>query len=344
MPSRSTPSWISAFENGPSTQPIFVYHPQGKLHEVQYARRVALRVNPLVAFTSRGRYPSEGQCHSRLVEVSFVTNTTFIDRIRSVFEPIDVSDTSRKQVGAVVAAASVVDTLCKEKMPLRMTTMARRLGIAPSSCFNILRTLTQEGIVNFDSKAKTYSIDLGLVSIARNYLTPGGSLRVVGPLLEEFARLREITLVIWRRAGHHMMVVTYFDNGSAVRVHIEPGVRFPILGGAMGRIMAARGGFSSRELKQYFSRVKWEVPISFDEFIAEAEITKERGWAFDAGSFNSGIATISTAIDDGSEHVDAVLSATMFVGQHNQETISAIASELCEVAKLLASVKISRTF
>jgi group II intron reverse transcriptase/maturase len=40
-PSRSTPSWISAFENGPSIQPIFVYHPQGKLHEVQYARRVA---------------------------------------------------------------------------------------------------------------------------------------------------------------------------------------------------------------------------------------------------------------------------------------------------------------
>src|SRR5271168_1392400 len=41
MPSRSTTSWISAFENGPSTQPIFVYHPQRKLREVQYARRVA---------------------------------------------------------------------------------------------------------------------------------------------------------------------------------------------------------------------------------------------------------------------------------------------------------------
>lgn len=41
MPSRSTPSWISAFENGPSTQPTFIYHPQRKLLEVQYARRVA---------------------------------------------------------------------------------------------------------------------------------------------------------------------------------------------------------------------------------------------------------------------------------------------------------------
>jgi DNA-binding IclR family transcriptional regulator len=273
-----------------------------------------------------------------------MTDIAFIGKLRSVFEPINIDDASRKQVGAVVAGASIVDTLCKERTPLRMTTIARRLGIAPSSCFNILRTLTQEDIVSFDPKTKTYAIDMGLASIARNYLTPGGSLRVVGPWLEEFARVREVTLVIWRRAGHHMMVVTYFDNGSAVRVHIEPGVRFPILGGAMGRIMAARGGLSHRELKQYFSRVKWEVPISFDEFMADAELAARRGWAFDPGAFNSGISTISAPIEDGGEHVDAVLSATMFSGQHDEETVETIASELCEVAKLLASVKVSRMF
>ena len=48
MPSRSTPSWISAFENGPSTQPIFIYHPQRKLLEVQYARRVAALEDKIV--------------------------------------------------------------------------------------------------------------------------------------------------------------------------------------------------------------------------------------------------------------------------------------------------------
>src|SRR6516162_7399150 len=47
-PSRSTPSWISAFENGPSIQPIFVYHPQGKLHEVQYARCVVALEDKIV--------------------------------------------------------------------------------------------------------------------------------------------------------------------------------------------------------------------------------------------------------------------------------------------------------
>jgi hypothetical protein len=34
----------------------------------------------------------------------------------------------------------------------------------------------------------------------------------------------------------------------------------------------------------------------------------------------------------------------MFVGQHDDETVETIARELREIAKLLASVKIGRTF
>jgi DNA-binding IclR family transcriptional regulator len=293
-----------------------------------------------LALMQPGSYPVGASTMRRI----FVPDSYFVDKLKSALGPIELDDASRKQVGAVVTAASVVEMLCAERVPFRMTTIARRLGIAPSSCFNILRTLTQEGVIRFDEKAKTYAIDFGLISIAREYLTPGGSLRVVGPLLEEFARSREVTLVIWRRAGHHMMVVTYFDNGSAVRIHIEPGARFPILSGAMGRIMAAKGGISQRELKQYFSRVKWETPIGFDEFMAEADRVGERGWAFDNGAFNSGIATLSIPLDDGNDPVDAVLSATMFVGQHDDETVETIATELREIAKLLASVKIGRTF
>jgi len=273
-----------------------------------------------------------------------LTDSPLIDQIESIFEAVADLDADRKHINAVVAAANIIEVLCATKTPMRMTALSRELDIAPSSCFNILRTLTQEGIVRFDRKGKTYAIDLGLVAIARSYLNPGGSLRVVGPLIEEFARQREITVVVWKRTGHHMMVVTYFDNGSAVRVHIEPGARFPLLAGAMGRVMAARGGLSTREIKQYFARVKWDKPISFDEFIADAEAARERGYSYDSGMFNSGIQTISTAIAQGDEDVDAVLSATMFAGQHDRKTAEIIASELGHLAKLIASVRIGRSF
>jgi hypothetical protein len=52
MRSRSTTSRIGALENWPSTQLIFVYHPQRKPYEVHYARRVMpkqLRTQPLIA-------------------------------------------------------------------------------------------------------------------------------------------------------------------------------------------------------------------------------------------------------------------------------------------------------
>ena len=41
MPSRSMTSWIDAYENGSPTPPIFIHHPQSKLHEVHYDAHVA---------------------------------------------------------------------------------------------------------------------------------------------------------------------------------------------------------------------------------------------------------------------------------------------------------------
>lgn len=273
-----------------------------------------------------------------------MNDTAFLQQIQSAFEPAESRDNGRKQVGAVVTAIRVLALLSDTPAPQRMTTISRQLDIAASSCFNILRTLAQEGLVTFDRKAKTYAAGVGLISIARNYLTPGGGLRAVRPLLEEFARSREVTVVIWRRSGQHMTVVTYVDNGSALRVHIETGARFPLLGGAMGRVLAANGGLSPREVKQHFAKVQWEHPISIEAFLSEAEETRQRGWAFDPGLFHKGIATVSTAIDEGHGGVDAVLSATMFPGQYDSATVAAIAEELCALAKLLASVKVSRSF
>lgn len=273
-----------------------------------------------------------------------LTDTSFLRQIQDIFEPVGEETGERKQVGAVVAATRIIEALCAAGEPLRMTVIARKLNIAPSSCFNILRTLAADGILTFDPRRKTYAIGLGLVSIARAYLTPGGSLRVIGPLLEEFAHRHEVTLVVWRRSGHHMVVVTYFDHSAPVRVHIERGTRFPLLAGAMGRIMATQSGLSQRELRRAFARVKWDDRLTFEELMADAEVVRERGWAFDDGTFSAGISTLSAPIATGGQRADAVLSATMVIEQHDPDRIAVIAEELCALARLLAEVRVGSSF
>lgn len=46
------------------------------------------------------------------------------------------------------------------------TQIARETGLNVSSAFNILRTLTHEGVLSFDPATKTYRIGMGLLEVA----------------------------------------------------------------------------------------------------------------------------------------------------------------------------------
>ncbi|KGF70727.1 hypothetical protein LL06_03565 [Hoeflea sp. BAL378] len=260
--------------------------------------------------------------------------------VDGVLMPVDTIADGRKQVGAVVAATSVIESLSANHRRHRMTAIARELKIPVSSCFNILKTLVNEQILDFDPETKTYGLSYGLVEIARHYLGHGGALRVVAPLLEQLAQHYEVTLVVWRRSGKNMVVVDYVDHGSAVRVHIEPGSRFPLLAGAMGRVLGAFGGLTTRETLHFFSRVKWDSPFTFEQFMAEVSATADRGWAIDDGSFSSGISTISVPIFNRHQHADAVLSATSFVNQLGDRQRRDIAEDLQSVAHLIAEIRV----
>jgi hypothetical protein len=74
---------------------------------------------------------------------------------------------------AVSQAARILRCLSTAPAPLGVSAVARELGLSPSSCFNILRTLVAEGLLAFDPVAKTYSLGLGLVEIASSALGMG---------------------------------------------------------------------------------------------------------------------------------------------------------------------------
>ena len=68
-----------------------------------------------------------------------------------------------KLVGALVSGLSILRFLSAQGVPMGVTKIARELKINPSTCFNLLRTLVHEGLLQFDESSKAYSVDLGLI-------------------------------------------------------------------------------------------------------------------------------------------------------------------------------------
>src|SRR5271163_554556 len=71
---------------------------------------------------------------------------------------------------AISRAAAVLRLLGKSDAPLGVQSIARELGMVPSTCLYVLRALVAEEFVSFDPDTKRYSLEAGVLTLARQWL------------------------------------------------------------------------------------------------------------------------------------------------------------------------------
>ena len=74
----------------------------------------------------------------------------------------------KREVPAVTRAVAILRALGRSEEPMGVNPLARQLELVPSTALHILRVLTDEGLVAFDPATKRYSIDVGILAIARS--------------------------------------------------------------------------------------------------------------------------------------------------------------------------------
>lgn len=240
-------------------------------------------------------------------------------------------------VPAVAGAIKILRHLAASDAPVGATALARQLGLNPSTCFNILRTLLRADLVRTDADAKTYQLGLGVLDLARAAFAHGGDFTFAAPLLRQLAMRYGVTVTLWKPSGPDRMLLALIEESDAVmRIRMSVGQRLPVLLGAMGRVNAAFGGMEDAELRRRFDTLRWQRPMTFEQFAKEVKETKKRGWGIDDGGIVSGVWTVSAPVFDAAGNTLAVCSASMFTTQHDDAVRGRIASELVEVCATIA--------
>lgn len=234
-----------------------------------------------------------------------------------------------KLVGALSSGLAVLRYLAATPTPVGVTRVARDLELNSSTCFNILKTLVHEGLVTFDERTKTYSISIGLVELAKGALEQASFVRMLRPHLESLAMDHDATVTLWQRThGERVVLVDLADSPSAMRVHLSIGQRLPMYIAALGRCMAAYSDLSQDELRARISKVRWQNAPSFEEYYAEVQQVRERGFAVDNGNYVKGVTTVSAPVVDASNRAIMAISAVGFSAQFNRASIRALGEDL----------------
>ena len=198
---------------------------------------------------------------------------------------------------AISRAAAVLRLLGKSDTPLALQAIARELGLVPSTCLYVLRALVVEEFVSFDPDTKRYSLEAGVLTLARHWLRRNQFTDLAQPVMDRIGRAFDVTMLGVQIVGlEHIIVVAVSQSGNNFQLSAQIGSRFPALISATGRCIAAFGGHSDAELEARFRTLRWDEAPAFDDWKAQVRQTRAQGFAVDEGNYISGVTLVAAPV------------------------------------------------
>jgi DNA-binding IclR family transcriptional regulator len=203
---------------------------------------------------------------------------------------------------AISRAAATLRLLGRSEIPIGVHAIARELGLVPSTCLHVLRALVAEELVAFDPDNKRYSLDAGVLTLARHWLRRNRFTDIAQPVLDQIGQTHGVTALGVRVVGiDHIIVVALSQSGQRLQLSTQIGSRFPALISATGRCIAAFSDHDPSEIEQRFHKLRWDEPPSFDQWQREIAETRERGFAVDDGNYIAGVTVVAAPVWEAGE-------------------------------------------
>ncbi|WP_312595859.1 IclR family transcriptional regulator C-terminal domain-containing protein [Brevundimonas sp.] len=240
---------------------------------------------------------------------------------------------------AVAAAIAILRHLASQSTPVGLTAISRAVGLSPSSCLNILRTLAADAFVFFDPDTKDYTLGLGSIALARRALDPAGAMDIARSDLRRMALEHEVTSSLWRLAPNERLVLVGFEESLATtRVHLTIGQRLPQYLGAMGRCIAAYSNIEGAEFIPHYEALRWHRDPGLTAYRAQAAEVRARGWAIDIDNFMQGVTTLAAPVLDRAGNVRFCVTSTTFSGQNDDAGLNRIGTETARLSHVLSTL------
>jgi len=197
---------------------------------------------------------------------------------------------------AITRAAAILRLLGRSETPLGVQAIARALGLVPSTCLYVLRALVEEELVAFDPDTKRYSLDAGVLTLARGWLRRDRFADLVQPVLDRLSRDYGVTMLGVQIVGLDHIVTVAAAQAAGFQLNVQVGSRFPALISATGRCLAAFADYPPAQIEAKFHTLRWDDAPTFADWLGQIEETRRRGFGVDAGNYIAGVTVLAAPV------------------------------------------------
>ncbi|MBN8866485.1 MAG: IclR family transcriptional regulator [Solirubrobacterales bacterium] len=173
--------------------------------------------------------------------------------------------------------------------PATMTEIAQALGMNPSTCFNILKTLEQGDLLAFDSESKHYELGTGLRDLGAAVSEEGAVLTSARMKALEFVRRYKLIMLICQKAEDDSFMVIDKMRGRPDPKGTAPlGGRVPPNGAVLAKAYYAHQPDETIDQMLELHGLPSRTPMSITQvarFKQELAEVRERGYSISIGEY-----------------------------------------------------------
>lgn len=182
--------------------------------------------------------------------------------------------------------------------------LARDMGMSPSTCFRIIRTLQAEGWIA-EKRTGGWELSVGLAHLLEGLAPWQRLVEVSREPLNELAERVRLACKLSVRQGDQAVTMLRADSPAGIALSGRVGARFPLTVGSSGAVLSA--DMTDEQLSALIERTPtaWATQ-SPEDFLKRVNRARAGKMVIDLGSYSPHVHTASIAVTDRGETIAAL--------------------------------------
>jgi len=242
---------------------------------------------------------------------------------------------TKKNDGTVGKALDLLDKVASVGRPVRFSELLAESEYPKATLYRLLKTLTSQGMLGYDSERQLYSMGVRLVRLAHVAWQQSSLAPIARPLLDELSLKLGETVHLGQLDHGQVLYVDKRNPASALSMFSSAGKIGPGYCTGIGKAMLAFLPPPQREhlvQQQSFHRYTASTLINAKQLSAELAEIRQQGIAFDREEHEPNIICIAAPILTGSNRVLGGLSVTTSISRYSLQELASFKADLLETA------------
>jgi IclR family transcriptional regulator, KDG regulon repressor len=241
--------------------------------------------------------------------------------------------------GTVGKALDVLDMVAMAGRPMRFSELLANGPYPKATMYRFLQTLTNQGMLAYDPDRQSYALGVRLVRLAHAAWAQSSLAPIARPWIDALSGEVGETIHLAQMDQAQVLYVDKRHATRAVEMFSQAGKVGPAYCTGVGKAMLAflPSEVQARAIdRQSFHRFTPNTMTTREALLAELQVIRKRGYAFDNEEHEPGIICIALPILTQTGRVMGALSVTSTTSRSNLAALELLAPRVTETANAIA--------